>query len=149
MTGPQPPNPSGKFDLLRNRGFILLWCAYGVSAVGDHLSEMAILKTRNILDEGVDITPLMARMTFVLFVPFFVLGPIAGILADRLPRRGLMIAADVARCAIMFSFAALIGWTQDWGSWGPFAPLLLVGVFAAMFSPARSAMLPRARSSRG
>ncbi len=142
MTGDQPPKPSEKVSLLRNRGFILLWCAYGVSAVGDHLSEMALLKTRNVLDAGVDITPLMARMTFAFFIPFFLLGPIAGILADRLPRRGLMVAADVARCAIMFSFAAIIGWTQDWGAWGLFAPLVLVGVFAAMFSPARAAMLP-------
>ena len=129
-------------SLLRNRNFVLLWCAYAVSAMGDHLSEMAILKTQNALDESVDVTPLDARMTFIFFVPFFVLGPIAGVLADRLPRRLVMITADLSRCAVMFAFSWLIALTGDWGTWGPFYPLLLLGLFAALFSPARSALLP-------
>ena len=136
-TQPMPPH-----SLLRNRNFVLLWCAYAVSAMGDHLSEMAILKTQNALDAGVDVTPLTARMTFIFFVPFFLLGPFAGLLADRLPRRGIMIIADVVRGAIMLGFVGLLAWTQNWGRWGPFLPLLLVGLFAALFSPARSALLP-------
>ncbi len=137
----QQPNVR-RWDLLGNRNFILLWCAYGVSAMGDHLSEMAILKTQNAASSEVDVTPLDARMTFLFFVPFFLLAPVMGWLADRLPRRTLMITADLVRCAAMASFALLIAWTTPWGSWGPFLPLLLVGAFAAMFSPARSALLP-------
>jgi len=128
--------------LLRNRNFALLWCAYAVSAFGDHLSEMAILKTQDALNPDVDVTPLNARMTFMLFVPFLVLAPVAGLLADKLPRRALMVVADLARCLIMLSFFALIGWMQDWATWGPFVPLLFIGLFAALFSPARSALLP-------
>ena len=52
-------------SLLSNRGFVLLWCAYGISAMGDHLSEMAILAHMGVLEEGIDVTPLQARMTFV------------------------------------------------------------------------------------
>ncbi|MBU1238167.1 hypothetical protein KJ865_00540, partial [Myxococcota bacterium] len=33
-----------------NRNFILLWCAYTVSALGDHLSEMALLDMQHALD---------------------------------------------------------------------------------------------------
>jgi len=44
--------------LLHNRNFALLWGAYAVSALGDHLSEMAILKTQDALNAQVDITPL-------------------------------------------------------------------------------------------
>ncbi|MGB2985007.1 MAG: MFS transporter [Phycisphaerae bacterium] len=147
MDGPQitsavAPSRGRQWELLGNRNFILLWCAYGVSAMGDHLSEMAILKTQDALNAQVDITPLNARMLFMFFVPFFLLAPVAGLLADRLPRRGLMITADVVRCGIMLLFSTLIAWTEGWGSWGPFLPLLLVGMFAAMFSPARSALLP-------
>ena len=142
MPGSAKYAASGGRGLLRNRDFVLLWCAYGISAMGDHLSEMAILKTQNALSPGVDITPLSARMTFMFFVPFFLLATIAGTLADRLPRRLIMIGADVARCAVMFAFVYLIGWTRSWGTWGPFVPLLFVGIFAAIFSPARSAMLP-------
>jgi len=64
--------------LLRNRNFILLWCAYAVSAMGDHLSEMAILKTQNALDAQVDMTALNARMTFTFFLPFFLFSAAAG-----------------------------------------------------------------------
>ncbi len=128
--------------LLSNRNFVLLWCAYAVSALGDHLSEMAVLKTQNALADSVDVTPLQARMRFAFMLPFFVLGPLMGSLADRLPRRALMILADLARVVLMFNFAWLIARFAGWGKWGPFVPMLFVGVFAAMFSPARSSMLP-------
>lgn len=133
-----PPPPTG---LLRNRNFVLLWFAYGISALGDHLSEMALLKTQNALSPGVDVTTLTARITFVFFMPFL-LAPLTGALADRFSRRGLMVTADLVRGAAMMAMAAMIAWTSPWGSWGPFAPLLMVGLFAAVFSPARSALLP-------
>lgn len=142
MTSSEAPREQRRTRLWHNGNFILLWCAYGVSALGDHISEMAILKTQHALDESTDVTPLTARMAFMFFVPFFLLGPITGLLADAFPRRGLMIFADLVRCGIMLIFGYLIASTSDWGSWGPFAPLLLLGVFAAVFSPARSALLP-------
>ena len=135
-TAPRPPT-----GLLRSRNFVLLWSAYGISALGDHLSEMALLKTQNALSPGVDVTTLTARITFVFFVPFL-LAPLTGALADRVSRRGLMVMADLVRGAAMIAMAAMIAWTSPWGSWGPFAPLLVVGLFAAVFSPARSALLP-------
>ncbi len=134
--------PVKSSNLLANRNFILLLAAYAVSAMGDHLSEMAILKTQNALSPEVDVTPLYARMTFVFFLPFLLFSPITGWLADKLPRRGLMVVADLARVAILFFFASLITWSQSFSIWGPILPLFLVGAFAAVFSPARSAMLP-------
>ena len=86
--------------LFQNRNFMLLWAAYGISAMGDHLSEMAILKTQDALNPEVDIIPLSARMTFFMFVPFLLLSPIAGSLADRFSRRGIMVFADLARVAL-------------------------------------------------
>ncbi len=133
------PKPLGLFQ---NRNFMLLWCAYGVSAIGDHLSEMAILKTQDALNPGVDITAISARITFFFFVPFLVISPIAGSLADRFSRRALMVLADLARAAIFFEFGALITLAGKWVSWGHYLPFTLVGIFAAMFSPARLALLP-------
>ncbi len=129
-------------SLYRNRNFLLLWCAYAVSALGDHLSEMAILKTQNALSADTNVTSLVAKITFAFFAPFLLIAPFAGLLADRLPRRGIMMTADIIRCVILFFFAGLILTTQSWGSWGPVLPLALVGLFAALFSPARSSLLP-------
>ncbi len=138
------PDRSGRSasTLLGNPNFMLLWAAYGVSAMGDHLSEMAILKTQGALGAGAAATAIDARMTFLLFVPFFLFGPIMGWLADRIPRRALMILADLVRCVVMAFFLYLSTRMPQWGDWGPLMPLVLVGVFAALFSPAREALLP-------
>ncbi len=130
--------------LLSNRNFIMLWCAYGISSMGDNLSEMAILAKLDALNDVVDVTPIQARMTFLLMVPFFLFGPLMGALADRFPRRRIMIVADIARAAIMLAFAALIelGRRTLGSDWGPLAPLAFLGIFAALFAPSRSAMVP-------
>jgi len=44
-----------------------------------------------------------------------------------------MVTADAVRAVIMFMFASLIAFTGNWGQWGAFAPLVLVGAFSAMF----------------
>lgn len=130
-------------DPLRwNRNFILLWCAYGISAFGDHLSEMGILKLKHALDPEVDATPIFARMTFLFFLPFLIVGPIGGLLADRFSRRGLMIAADLARCFVLIGFGGMLSAVRGWGDLGQLSPILLIGVFAALFSPSRLALLP-------
>lgn len=111
--------------------------------MGDHLSEMAILKSLDGLNPDVDITPLTARMTFFMFVPFLLLSTVAGGLADRFSRRGIMVFADIARAAIVFELGWLIALGRSWSNeWGPFVPLAAVGVFASFFSPARLALLP-------
>ncbi len=136
-------NPSLK-ALLTNRNFLLLWCAYGVSAVGDHLSEMAILASQDALNPDIDITPMQARMTFLFMLPFFLFGPLAGAIGDRFSRRRVMILADLARAAVMVAFFILVRSCADvFGTdWGPFIPLALIGMFAALFGPSRQAMVP-------
>ena len=147
-------------SILRNRNFILLWCAYTASALGDHLSEMALLYMQDATHRQ-DATRISAIMLFAFMLPYVLLGPAMGWLADRLPRKRIMITADLIRMAFMFSFAgifALIFNTfagEDWpqhltsstgfpllSPWLYALPLLFLGTFAAMFSPSRAAMLP-------
>ena len=141
-------------SLFSNRNFILLWLAYGISAFGDHLSEMALLKMQHALDPGVtDVTRRQAVMLFVFMFPFFAMGPVFGMLADRLPRKWIMVAADVIRAVIIFEMFVILMRLHHWlepgvadsaplTMWVAMLPLLLLGVFAAMFSPARLALLP-------
>ncbi len=146
--------PSIPDRLLFNRNFVLLWMAYGISAFGDHLSEMALLKLQNALDAGVtDVTRRQAMMVFVFFIPFFLFGPVFGALADRLPRKWVMVAADVIRAAVIFEMVFILTRLHHWMIPGDppdapisiavaMLPMLLMGLFAAMFSPARVALLP-------
>lgn len=129
--------------LLLNRNFVLLWAAYGISAFGDHLSEMALLKEAGGLERD-DVTRVQALMTFCFFLPFVLCGPLAGWWADRFSRKWTMIVADVVRAAIVISLSITVPMLLGWGL-GDFAialPLLLTGLFAALFSPCRQAMTP-------
>ncbi|VAW02718.1 hypothetical protein MNBD_ACTINO02-1185 [hydrothermal vent metagenome] len=46
---------------------------------------------------------LMASTVAVAFLPYMLFGPLAGVLADRLDRKRVMITADVARAALLLS----------------------------------------------
>jgi 1-acyl-sn-glycerol-3-phosphate acyltransferase len=129
--------------LIRNPNFVLLWAAYGVSALGDHLSEMALFQRAGGFARP-DSTRVQALMTFCFFLPFAVLGPLAGWWADRYSRKWTMIAADLIRCAIMGSLPLTLPWLFGlrFGDFAVGLPLAVAGVFAAFFSPARQAMVP-------
>ncbi len=146
--GVRPPR------LWSNVNFMLLWAAYGISALGDHLSEMGLLKLQDALAEGrTDTVRRQAIMTFVFMFPFFAIGPICGWVADRLPRKWVMVGADVIRAILMIEILPALLWLQrrfdaSHAPGDPISlsvavmPLAVVGVFAAFFGPARSAMLP-------
>jgi 1-acyl-sn-glycerol-3-phosphate acyltransferase len=141
--------------LVRNRNFVLLWFAYGVAAVGDHLSEMALLQERGGLGRD-DATRIQALISFGFFLPFVLLGPLAGWWSDRFARKGTMIAADVLRAVVVFHLAWIVTLLERWlepqrfttgptsgaGDFAIVIPLAIVGTLAAFFSPARQAMLP-------
>lgn len=74
-------------------------------------------------------------------LPQFLLSPLAGVLADRMPRRQLLIIAQAVLCVIALALGLLIafGWIQWWH-------LAITGFLqAAMFTvnmPARQSYLP-------
>lgn len=133
--------------LLQNRNFVLLWAAYGIAAIGDHLSEIALLKSAGGLERP-DVTRLQALITFGFFLPFVLLGPLAGWWSDRFSRKTTMIAADLLRAALVFNLALIVPWLRkllepaQLGDYSIIIPLGVVGALAAFFSPARQAMLP-------
>lgn len=129
--------------LIRNRNFVLLWGGYFVAAVGDNLNDLGQLSLLKAM-QGDDSVRLRALMMFGLFLPFLVLGPLAGWCADRFSRRWTMISADVVRAAIVINFAMLIPWLVSIGC-GPYSVMLsqmALGLLAAFFSPSRQALLP-------
>ena len=74
------------------RDFRLLWAAGLVSSLGSWLLVLAVpahvfLVTRSLAASGLTMA--------AEYLPWLLLGPVAGVLADRWDRRRLMIAADV------------------------------------------------------
>ncbi|MBL8878512.1 MAG: MFS transporter [Phycisphaerales bacterium] len=140
-------SPSLPNLLIRNSNFVMLWAAYGVAAIGDHLSEMALLRERDALNRP-DGTRVQALISFGFFLPFVLLAPVAGWLSDRISRRSIMIAADLLRAAIVINLAWLVSTLQAYleprnlGDYSIVIPLAIVGALASFFSPARQALLP-------
>ncbi len=90
--------------------FNKLWFGQTVSRLGSQVTLFA-LPTFAVL--RLNATPFqLGTLTALEFLPFPVIGLIAGVWVDRLPRRAVMIVADLFRCALLASipFAATLHW---------------------------------------
>jgi predicted MFS family arabinose efflux permease len=121
-------------DVFAVAEFRALWLAQLLSVVGDQLARVAL----TVLVYDRTHSSLLAAVTFVAsIVPTFIGGITLAWLADRYPRRAVMIACDVARCAVVLvmaipglPLASLV------------ALLFLVTFIGAPFSSARAAIFP-------
>ena len=86
--------------LLRsNRNFRLLFIGQTVSQLGDWFNAVAVYAL--LLDLTGSATA-VAWMLIVQFMPMAIVGPVAGVVVDRVDRRRLMIVTDVLRgCVIL------------------------------------------------
>jgi MFS family permease len=114
--------------------FRALWLAQLLSVVGDQLARVAL----TILVYNRTHSALLAAITFVVsIVPVFIGGLTLAWLADRYPRRRVMIACDLIRCGLVLIMAL------------PRAPLVVlvillfvVTLVGAPFTAARAAVYP-------
>ncbi len=99
------------FELLRAfPNFRRLWLAQVASQGGDWLSRVAVVTLIDKLSgpsAAVGIGALYGVELALRWLPSAVLGPIAGPVADRLPRRLLMIGSDLARATLVLVLLAV------------------------------------------
>ena len=87
--------------LFRNRNFLRYWLAGALAGVGDFFNTLALVK---LFSQDQDRMGFYTSLVVVAnLLPNLVLGPVAGVLADRLPRKVIMVCADLVRAALMFS----------------------------------------------
>jgi len=85
-------------DVFAVSEFRALWLSYVLSAGGDRLALVAL--TIGVYARSK--SPLLAAVTFAAgFVPYLFGGLFLSGLADRLPRRTVMVACDVARTLLV------------------------------------------------
>jgi MFS family permease len=89
-------NGSGD-SLLRNRHFMRLWVGQGISFVGDAVSMIALVVLVVQITGSASAVggALVARLLPTLA------SPLAGVLADRLDRRVVLVASDLARAVLV------------------------------------------------
>lgn len=125
----------GYRSILALRDYRLLWSAQVVSTFGDRLTQIG-LTTLVFAMTGSDLS--IGLVLTLTVLPKAVFGLFAGALADRVSRKSLLIATDLARAVIVLALALAAG-----------LPLGIVYALAAlhatatvMFTPTRYAVLP-------
>jgi predicted MFS family arabinose efflux permease len=121
-------------DVFAVAEFRALWMAQFLSLIGDQLARVAL----TVLVYDRTRSALLAAVTFAAsIVPTFIGGVTLAWLADRYPRRAVMIACDLARCALVLVMAV------------PGVPLavlvallFVVTLVGAPFTSARAAIFP-------
>lgn len=129
--------PTRKFQLLRNRNFLLLYLGGLVSWLGNNVYYIGL--SWYVLDQlhsGIS----LATVMLVGSIPEIVLGPISGVMVDRLDRKKIIVAMDFIRGFLILMMSQTLG--KDY-----FYPVLLVGTFLmavceSFFSPAISSSIP-------
>ena len=128
--------------LLRgNRNFRLLYIGQTISQLGDWFNAVAVYAL--LLDLTGSATA-VAWMMIVQFLPVAILGPLAGVVVDRVDRRKLMIATDLLRGGLILTLLFIRRPDQVWIAYVVMA--IAVGA-QAFFEPARTATIPNVTSA--
>jgi predicted MFS family arabinose efflux permease len=134
-----PPSVSlaSYLRLLRgNQNFRRLWMAQIVSEIGDWFYTLSIY---TLLLQLTGHASSVALALVLQVLPQTFVGPMAGVVNDRLRRKHVMIAADLVRFAVVLAMLLVRSRSMVWLVY----PLLLAEtVMAAFFEPARSSVIP-------
>lgn len=120
----------------RNRDFARLYSAELISLAGDWFATVAILGLVNQLTGSAAITTLVL---VVQMIASAVMSPIGGYLADRLDRKRLMVAADVARVVLALGYLLV---DEPGDVWLALALTAGISALSAAFIPASNASVP-------
>src|SRR5258708_11370746 len=123
--------------LLRaNRNFRRLWLAQIVSEIGDWFYTLSIY---TLLLQLTGHASSVALALVLQVLPQTFVGPMAGVVNDRLRRKYVMIAADLVRFVVVLAMLFVRSRSTVWLVY----PLLLAEtIMAAFFEPARNSVIP-------
>ena len=118
--------------------FRKLWNSMVFSSLGDWLGLLATTAMAQQLSGGSYATAnfAIAGVFIARLLPAVFLGPIAGVIADRLDRRKLMVGADILRAALYVSIPIVN--TYIW----LYTAMIFVECLTLFWSPAKEATVP-------
>lgn len=124
--------------VLRVPAFRKLWTALSLSSFGDWLGLLALTALApRLASDGYAAANVAIASVFILrLAPAIVIGPIAGVIADRLDRRWTMVVCDLARFAL-FASIPLVGTL-----WWLLVATFLIEVASLVWIPAKEATVP-------
>jgi len=138
LSYPSPPAQSESRSVLAIPAFRKLWNAMAFSSFGDWLGLLASTALAQQLAGGdyAKANFAIAGVFIVRLLPAIILGPFAGVIADRFDRRKLMVFCDVIRFALYASIP-IVG-SYFW----LYTATILVEIVTLFWSPAKEASVP-------
>lgn len=124
--------------LREERAFRLLFTGQALSVIGDRITPVALAFAVLDLGTATDLGIVLAAGG----IPFALFSVIGGVVADRVGRRQVMLASDVARAIVQVLTATLL-LTGEAQIWMLVALSAVYGVSSAVFSPALTGLIPQ------
>ncbi|CAM5550479.1 MFS transporter [Streptomyces tanashiensis] len=123
-------------SVLRNRTYRRLFGAQVVALAGTGLATVALSLLAYDL-AGADAAAVLGTALALKMAAYVAIAPLAGALADRVPRRALLVSADLARATVVLAlpFVSRV--------WQVYLLILLLQAASAAFTPAFQATIPQ------
>ncbi|NLD72185.1 MAG: MFS transporter [Chloroflexi bacterium] len=118
--------------------FFTIWIGQAVSLVGSHLVRFALVWW---LTEVTGSAVALATATTMFTLPSIFLGPFAGVLIDRLPRKWVLIISD-GSVAVFTAILSLLFWLDVAQPWHVFAIIFLRAIGDTFQNPAMMSTTP-------
>jgi putative nucleotidyltransferase with HDIG domain len=138
---PNRPDVPRRITTLRvlraNPGFSSLITAIGISSLGDPLTQVATLIS---VYAATTDARFVALAFIIQAIGTILMTGVLGGLADRLPRRDLVVALELMRATMLVATPFLIGVRSRW--WLIFPILIVLSCINAVVQPARQAAIP-------
>ncbi len=122
--------------LWRNRDFRFLFAAQIISLLGSGVTTVGLALFAYQLTGGESATAVIGYALTLRILAFLLFSQPAGVLADRFNRKKILIAADIARFALLalFPFVTTV--------WHIYALIFAINAVTAFFTPTFEASIP-------
>ena len=123
-------------ELWRNRNYIFLFSAQIISLLGSGVTTVGLALFAYQLTGGQSATAVIGNALFLRILAFLIFSQPAGVIADRVSRKKILIAADVLR----FGLLALFPFISE--VWQVYTLIFLINAVTAFFTPTYEASIP-------
>src|SRR5690554_2467133 len=125
-------------EIFKNKNFMLLWAGLSVSRFGERFLQLVIMwyviqETGSALALGVTVV--------CITVPTLLIGPLAGVVADRVDKKKIIVAMDYSLGALILIIAILL-LTGNMSLIVLYMLMILFAICMAFFNPAANASVP-------
>src|SRR5215213_9342696 len=135
MSDPQSTKVAAT-TLWRNRDFRLLFAAQIISLTGSGVTTVGLALFAYQLTGGAEATAVIGNALMLRILAFLLVSQPAGVIADRVSRKQILVAADLIRFGLLALFPLVTT------VWQVYALIFAINAITAFFTPTFEASIP-------